>query len=49
VGAKVRIDNIVVESQVAGVSFTETFSSDSGKDTVKRDDNIRGIGSSHVE
>jgi hypothetical protein len=45
----VRIDKIVAESQVAGVSFTETFSDDSGKDRVKRDGKSEGIGSSHVE
>jgi hypothetical protein len=48
-GAKVRIDKIVVESSVAGVSFTETFSDDSGKDNVKRDYRSWGIGLSHVE
>jgi hypothetical protein len=45
----VRIDKIVVESSVAGVSFTETFSDNSGKDNVKRDGKSWGIGSSHVE
>jgi hypothetical protein len=49
VGTKVRIDKIVVESEVAGVSFTETFSDDSGKDNVKRDGKSWGIGASHVE
>jgi hypothetical protein len=49
VGTKVRIDKIVVESEVAGVCFTEIFSDDSEKDNVKRDGNSWGIGSSHVE
>jgi hypothetical protein len=33
VSAEVGIDKIVVESYVAGVSFTETFSDDSGRIT----------------
>jgi hypothetical protein len=49
VGTKVCIDKTVVESQVSGVSFTEAFSDDSGKDNVTRDGKNWGIGSSHVE
>jgi hypothetical protein len=48
VRTKVRIHKIIVESSVAGVSFTATFSDDSGKENVKRDGKSWGIGSSHV-
>jgi hypothetical protein len=48
VRAKVRTDKILIESSIAGVSFTETFSDDPGKDSVKRDSRIWGIGSRHV-
>jgi hypothetical protein len=37
VRAKGRIHKILVESEGAGVSFTETFSGNSGKDIVNRD------------
>jgi hypothetical protein len=48
VRAKVRIDKILVESWVAGGSLAETFSDDSGKDSVKRDCRSWRIGPSHV-
>jgi hypothetical protein len=37
VRAKVRIDKILVENSVAGVSFAEMFSDHAGKENIKRD------------